>query len=257
MEFGLEGKRVLVTGATRGIGLATAEAFLREGCKVFLNGHDRDRLELRCRKLGEVFPGQVIPCLGDIIREDGVMAVEAQLRESADTLDIAVMNLGTGKAERENCLSVGEWRRFYEVNTLSTVSVLDVIYPFLRKNGEASVVLVSSVVARERSAAPVGYAAAKSAILTLNRYLAKTWAEDNIRVNCVLPGNIYFHGGRWEEILAMDKAGTMEYIRANVPLNRFGRPEEIADAILFLSSVRAGFITGATLNVDGGQQTAV
>ena len=257
MELGLKGKHVLVTGATKGIGLATAKAFLEEGSTVFLNGHNRERLDERCGELTALYPGRVIPCFGDITTEVGIDAVVKELSTWTDRLDVAVMNLGNGKPESPNAMLPDEWRRFYEINTISAVGVLGSIHSFLRKSPNANVVLVSSVIARERSAAPVGYAAAKSAVLTLNSYLSGIWAKDGIRVNCVLPGNICFTGGRWEELLADNEAGVQNYIESNVPMNRFGKPEEIADAILFLSSGRAGFITGAALNVDGGQQRSI
>ncbi len=235
--------------------MATAKAFLREGSTVYLNGHHAPRLQTVCKALKEEFDDEVIPCLGDMTSAEAVGNLCETLQ--ADSLDIAVMNLGSGKAKDRNGLSPDEWRRFYEINTISAVNVLDQLYPLLKRGKNANVVLVSSVVARERSAAPVGYAAAKGAILTLCRYLSSAWAGNGIRVNAVLPGNVYFPGGRWEEIMAEDKDGTMEYIHRAVPMDRFGKPEEIADAVLFLASERAAFITGAMLNVDGGQQSAI
>lgn len=255
MELGLQGKKIFITGGTRGIGLATTKAFLREGSAVYLNGHSPERLQAVCKTLQEASGGTVIPCLGDMTSTEDVEKLHQIL--STDALDIAVMNLGNGKAENPNSLSPEEWRRFYEINTISAVNGLNQLHPLLKRGKGANVVLVSSVVARERAAAPVGYAAAKGAILTLCRYLSSAWANDGIRVNAVMPGNVYFPGGRWEEILAGDEAGTKEYIRRAVPMNRFGKPEEIADAVLFLASERAAFITGAVLNVDGGQQTAI
>ena len=257
MHLRLKDKYVLITGATRGIGLATAKAFLEEGSIVFLNGHDRIRLEERCRELGARFPRKVIPCLGDITSEAGVEDVMRVLQKETAHLDVAVMNLGTGKPEGENLMQPEEWRRFYEINTISAVAMLDRLQPLLKRGKGANVVLISSIIAREAASAPVGYAAAKSAVLVLNRYLSGLWAKDGIRVNCVLPGNVYFPGGRWEELLAEDETGVQSYIASNVPLRRFGHPEEIADAVLFLASERAGFITGAALNVDGGQQRSV
>ena len=255
MELGLNGKRVFITGGTRGIGLATAKAFLREGSDIYLNGHNASRLHAVCKKLKEETGSEAVPCFGDMTSTDAV----GNLRETlqTDSLDIAVMNLGNGKAEDKNGLSPDEWRRFYEINTISAVNVLNQLYPLLKKGKNASVVLIASVVARERSSAPAGYAAAKGAILTLCRYLSAEWAGNGIRVNAVVPGNVKFPGGRWEEILAADKAGTLDYIRRAVPMNRFGTPDEIADAVLFLASERAAFITGAMLNVDGGQQSAI
>ena len=255
MELGLTGKKAFVTGGTRGIGLATAKAFLREGGVVYLNGHHASRLQAACDALKEELGSEAVPCLGDMTSAEAVEKLREVL--PTDSLDIAVMNLGSGKAEDKNGLSADEWRRFYEINTVSAVNVLNQLYPLLQRGKNANVVLISSVVARERSAAPVAYAAAKGAILTLCRYLSSAWAGDGIRLNAVLPGNVYFPGGRWEEIMAEDKVGTLEYIHRAVPMNRFGKPEEIADAVLFLASERAAFITGATLNVDGGQQSAI
>ena len=83
--------------------------------------------------------------------------------------------------------------------------------------------------------------------------MSRKWAGDGIRVNCVLPGNVFFQGGRWEELLNKDKRGVTEYIESCVPMKRFGEPKEIADMILFLSSKRASFITGAEISIDGGQ----
>lgn len=255
MNLHLKEKRVFITGGTRGIGLATAKAFLREGSTVYLNGHNPARLQAVGKALQEESGGIVIPCLGDMTSAEDVENLPKSLQ--TDSLDIAVMNLGNGKAENPNSLSPEEWRRFYEINTVSAVNGLNQLHPFLKRGKGANVVLVSSVVARERAAAPVGYAAAKGAILTLCRYLSSAWANDGIRVNAVMPGNVYFPGGRWEEILAGDRSGTLDYIRHAVPMNRFGTPEEIADAVMFLASERAAFITGAVLNVDGGQQTAI
>lgn len=255
MELGLKEKRVFITGGTRGIGLATAKAFLCEGSTVYLNGHSKPRLQNVCKALEEEFNGEAIPCFGDITSEDIVGSLCKTL--PTDSLDAAVMNVGSGKAENKNGLASEEWRRFYEINTVSAVNVLNHLYPLLRRGRNANVVLISSVVARERSTAPVAYAAAKGALLTLCRYLSSAWAGDGIRVNAVIPGNVYFQGGRWEEIMSEDKAGTLDYIRRVVPMNRFGTPEEIADAVLFLASERAKFITGAMLNVDGGQQSAI
>lgn len=255
MELGLKGKRVFISGGTRGIGLATAKAFLQEGGIVYLNGHNAPKLQAICKALEDESGGEVFPCLGDMTSAEDVENLCNTMK--ADSLDVAIMNLGSGKAADTNGLSPDEWRRFYEINTVSAVNALNQLFPHLKRRKNANVVLVSSVVARERSAAPVGYAAAKGAILTLCRYLSSLWASEGIRVNAVVPGNVYFSGGRWEEIMETDEEGTLDYIRRTVPMNRFGTPEEIADAVLFLASDRATFITGAMLNVDGGQQSAI
>ena len=91
----------------------------------------------------------------------------------------------------------------------------------------------------------------------MTKYLSDDYASKNIRVNCVIPGNIMFAGGRWEELMMLDKGGTEEYIQKNVPMKRFGQPREIASVIVFLASVSASFITGTSLVVDGGQKRGI
>ena len=179
------------------------------------------------------------------------------MEEQYHGLDVFIGNIGNGKPEQDNVLSVSEWRRFYDINVLGNVQIMNKIHKLLKTGTNPSVVLVSSVIAREAANAPVGYAAAKSAVRVLSKYLSRIWINDGIRVNCVLPGNVYFEGGRWNELRNMDIEGTMHYISTNVPMKRFGEPMEIANAIAFLASDKASFITGAEICVDGGQLSAM
>lgn len=257
MELGLQGKYVFISGSTKGIGLATAEAFLSEGAVVMLNGRDSEKLEAETERLSESYPGQVFGALGDITTEKGIQTVTKKIKHEFPQLDVFVANLGNGKAETQNILALSEWKRFYEINVLGNIGILGALHPMLVNGSNSSVLFLSSIVARESASAPCGYAAAKSAVLTLAKYLSKQWASDGIRVNCVLPGNIYFEGGRWEELKQADEEAVSSYIIDKVAMKRFGTPQEIADAILFLASERAGFITGASLVVDGGQVNTV
>ena len=257
MDLGLNGKKVFITGSTRGIGLATAKGFLHEGASVVLNGRDEDRLEKVVNGLKKAYPGRIDGVAADITTPDGVNKAVSFVSDKFGVLDIFVGNLGNGKPESKNALEVTEWKRFYDVNVIGNLSILDKIHPLLKISSYASIVLISSIVAKQNASAPVGYAAAKQAVLVLTKYLSKQWASDGIRVNCVMPGNIKFKGGRWEELIEADPDGVKQYIESAVPMKKFGKPEEIADAILFLSSSRASFITGSALVVDGGQLDVV
>ncbi len=257
MELGLEGKKVFISGSSRGIGLATAESFLSEGADVIINGRGASRLMDAYKMLSEKYPGHVYTVTGDLTDKSETDYICAQIKEIMPALDIFVANLGTGKPETPNALDVEEWKRFYDINVLSNIALLNGIMPMMEHEGEKNIVFISSIVAREKMSAPYGYAAAKSAILTLIKNLSYDLADKGFRVNGIMPGNILFPGGRWEELMQSDPKGVAEYIENNVPLKRFGTPREIADAVVFLCSERAAFITGASLVVDGGQMRMV
>lgn len=257
MNLGLEGKKVFITASSRGIGLATARAFLDEGCYVIINGRDDGRLKQIVSELSGMYPDRILPFRGDILHSDEIAKAVDYVADIYGSLDILISNLGSGKPETKDSLEVAEWDRFFKVNILGSVETLNGFYDLLKKGTNPNVILVSSIVAKEIASAPPGYAAAKSAVLTLNKYLSRIWSSDGIRVNCVLPGNVFFDGGRWQELHKEDSDGVDRYISDKVPMKRFGRPEEIADSIVFLASERASFITGAELVVDGGQLGAI
>lgn len=257
MQLGLEGKRVFISGSVQGIGLAVANAFLAEGSVVLLNGRNREHLREAVGSLRTLHGERVRDYCGDMCSDSDIAGLTSYIEREMGGLDIFIANLGNGKPESKNPLSPCEWQRFYEINVMSAVKLLDKLHCFLREGNSPATVLISSVVSREASQAPAGYAAAKASVRTLSKYLSRMWAPDGIRVNCVLPGNVYFEGGRWEELLNQNRENVEGYIETAVPMKRFGKPEEIADAVLFLSSDRASFMTGTEIVVDGGQSNAI
>ena len=255
MNLGLEKKIVLITASSAGIGKATAMAFLQEGAIVILNGRNRERLkEVQC-KLGEEFGKErVWAFCGDACEDNIIKEFKEYVKSKWGRLDILVPNIGTGKPTGEGKLSISEWQFMMEKNLFGTVSLIHEFEELLCAGKNASIILVSSIAAYERGNAPYAYAAAKRGLLALNKYLAGDFARKNIRINCVVPGNIYFPGGRWEELYQKDSEGVSRFIKENVPLNRFGSPEEIASSIVFLASEKSMFTSGAELVVDGGQK---
>lgn len=255
MKLGINGKTALITASANGIGRETAKAFLQEGAIVFINGRDEKRLleaqEELSREYGE---DRVYSVCGDAASEKVICDMHDLIEAKYGKLDILVPNLGRGKPISDNRLEMEEWQYMMEVNLFSAVKLIDKFQDLLRMGTNPCITMLSSIAALEKLSAPYAYAASKSSILALIKYLSDDYAKDNIRVNGVIPGNIYFEGGRWEELLAADRTGTEAYIRSNVPLKRFGRPEEIASAIVFLASECSLFTTGSTLVVDGGQR---
>ena len=253
MDLGLTGKTVLITGSSRGIGLATAKIFLQEGANVILNARNEQNLMEAVIILSANGKGKIHYIAADILTEGGRKKVCDYLSGQFHALDVFVANLGSGKPNTKDPLDINEISRFFEINVTGNVGVLSGIRSLLEKGSQPAVVFVSSIVARQAMAAPYGYAAAKSAVITLSKYIARQWADDGIRVNCVIPGNVFFKGGRWDELRKENGDVVDKYIETDVPLKRFATPEEIANAIVFLSSERALFISGSSLIIDGGQ----
>lgn len=255
MELGLKDKVVFITASTNGVGKETARVFLQEGAAVFLNGRNEERVARVQGELTAKFgAARVCSIIGDATDTAVVQRMCESVQKQFGRLDVLVPNLGTGKPIGSERMALAEWEYMMEVNVYSAVKLIEQFHGLLVKGKNPCVVMLSSIAALEKLSAPYAYAAAKSSILALIRYLSKDYAKENIRVNGVVPGNIFFQGGRWEELLREDKEGTEAYIRNNVPMQRFGTPEEIAKAIVFLASECSLFTTGATLVVDGGQR---
>lgn len=255
MDLGLRDKNVLITASSQGIGFATAESFLKEGANVLLSGRKEEKLKQCCDELREKFGNERVFCFsGDISKENIILQCQSYVKKIWGRLDVLIPNLGSGKPIGNDRLNIKEWEMLMDVNLMSAVRLIREFSGLLSLSGQGSIILISSIAACERISAPYAYAASKNAIRTLGNYLAGDLADKLIRVNCVIPGNVMFSGGRWEELYNRDVDGVRRYINKEVPLKRFGRPEEIADTIVFLASERASFITGAELVVDGGQK---
>lgn len=255
MELGLQGKKVFISGSTSGIGLAVAKQFLEENAIVFINGRSGEKADRVLNDLRNRYKNrQIFSYVGDMRDEKCIVESRDVIYDKVQGLDILISNLGSGKPVADRRLDIKEWEQLFQVNLFSTVKLVDIYKGLLQGSAAANIVMISSIVACERMNAPVAYAAAKSGIRVLSNYLSGNFVEDHIRVNCVIPGNIYFEGGRWEELIKQDEEGVYSYINDNVPMKRFGTPEEVADAVVFLASERAKFINGAELVVDGGQK---
>lgn len=255
MDLGLEGKHIVVTASSSGIGSAIAESFLKEGADVFINGREEKKLNKAVSEYQQLYEeNHVSGFCGDICTEEALYAWKKIIEEKVGSIDALIVNLGSGKPLGNDRLDEREWEQLLEINLFSAVRCVRVFKPLLEQGINPCIIFISSIAACERGAAPYAYAAAKNGIRSLNKYLSADYAQYGIRVNCVLPGNVYFDGGRWEELRKENEAGVDNFIAENVPLRRFAKPEEIADAVVFLASERSLFTTGAELVIDGGQK---
>ncbi|HWY61202.1 MAG TPA: SDR family oxidoreductase [Rhizomicrobium sp.] len=254
MELGLAGKTAFISGATRGIGLAIARAFLAEGAGVALTGRNTQTLAAARIGLATEFPkGRIAAIAADMADESAATRALDEAEAALGPINAAVANAGTGKSAAGYALQRSDWAASLEANLMTGAILASAVLPRLARRKTGSLTFITSIAGLEAIGAPVPYAAAKAALQAATSSYARLAGADGVRVNAVAPGNVLFPGGAWEQRLA-EKPGRYEkMILSEVPLTRFASPAEIADMVVFLASDRASFVTGATMVVDGGQ----
>lgn len=253
MRLNLEKKRVLITGSSKGIGLAIARSFLDEGARVILTS--KDICELEQAKLGlsnEFCGGNILIFVCDFTVEADIESLQKEIQASLGGLDILIANVGSGKSLPDPIPAQDHFNEVFGLNFNTAVSSARVFYPLLKET-KGNIVFIGSIAGIEAFGAPTDYSVAKSAVIAFSKNLARKVAREGVRVNCIAPGNVFFTGGTWDEKIQQNAERVATLIENTVPMNRLGKPEEIADACLFLASERASFITGSLLCIDGGQ----
>ena len=246
--FTLEGRNAFVTGASRGIGRAIALAFADAGANVALVSRSEDALEETAREV-ESRGRKAVTLVADVGDADAVAAAVERAGEAFGGLDVVVNNAGAAPFRSDVAETrIDGFEKYLRVNFLSAVYVLQAAAPRLIESGRGCVLNVASV--GGLSAAPgVGYyGAAKAALVNLTKTLAVEWGERGVRVNALAPG--------WVETdmntLLREDAASRERMLSGIAMRRFGTPEEVASAAVFLCSDAASYITGEVLVVDGG-----
>ncbi|MBR1130043.1 SDR family NAD(P)-dependent oxidoreductase [Bradyrhizobium iriomotense] len=250
MKLELEGRVALVTGASRGIGLAIAAALAAEGAKVALAARGSDALNAARATVG----GQSSIHIADVTDPAAAAALIQDVEQQWGRLDVLVCNVGSSASVPPGKETAAEWSRVMDLNFFATTNTIEAARPLLaRGSGDRSIVCISSIAGMAALGAPVTYYAAKAALNAIVRGLARPLALDGIRINAVAPGNILAAEGTWARKLAENKAAVEDMLAREVALRRLGKPEEIADLVAFLASPRAAFITGSVMVADGGQ----
>jgi NAD(P)-dependent dehydrogenase (short-subunit alcohol dehydrogenase family) len=261
MESGLAGKVVLITGAAMGIGRATALAFAKEGANLALL--DKDAKELDAVKKEATGLGvKVATVVADLSTEKGVAdGIKSGLASYGGTLDVLVNNVGSGSVRTFDQLTDADWDSTMNLNFMSYVRACRTVLPLLRAKGSGVIINNASDLARQPEPVPVDYSASKAAVLALTKGLARSEGP-KIRVNAVAPGPIWTPfwtkpGGFAETMGQFHKMPPQQAVEhemslRQLPLARLGKPEEVANVIVFLASDLASFVTSAVWGVDGG-----
>ena len=253
MNLGLAGKVAVVTGGSRGLGFYSARAMAAEGARLAICARGEEGLAVAAETLrGE--GGEVLTVRCDIGEEGGAAALIDAVRERYGALDVLVNNVGGNRRGRFEETTDEDWLDIIQLNVLSGFRAARLAIPLMREAGGGSIVFISSVFGREKGGPGLSiYNTTKTALISASGIMALELAKDGIRVNCVAPGSIQFPGGSWDKRVKADPDGMRAFVRANLPLGRFGRADEVGDVVAFLASERASLITGACIAVDGSQ----
>ncbi|MFM1990973.1 MAG: hypothetical protein RJA99_3930 [Pseudomonadota bacterium] len=251
MELGLQGAKVLVSGGTRGIGRAIARAFAAERANVSICARDGAEVSRTVADLaGE--GGRIQGACCDVADGEGVRAWVDQAATAFGGVDVVVANVSAMTMGADE----SEWRRSFETDLLGAVRLIRAAEPWLAASPRAAIVTIGSVLAREIDTSGGPYGSLKAALVHYTQSLAATLAARGIRANCVSPGATYSPDGVWARVEREQPDGFAATLRAH-PSGRLARPEEVANAVLFLASGAAGFVSGAHLVVDGSASRGI
>ncbi|HXG55431.1 MAG TPA: SDR family oxidoreductase [Vicinamibacterales bacterium] len=254
MDLQLTDKVALVTGSSRGLGLASARALVAEGCRVCICARGPERLAEAAVEVeaSAKRPGMVTVMQADVSTQAGVERVIAHTVETFGGIDVLVNNVGRATGGDILETTDAEWQSAFDETLFPAIRASRLSIPHMKARGGGSIIMIASIWGRE-SGGRMTYNAVKAAEISLAKALAQQLAPSNIRVNSVAPGSILFLGGSWHKRQQADPQGMAEFIKRDLPFGRLGRADEVGHVVAFLASPRASWVSGASITVDGCQ----
>lgn len=250
MNLNLSGKKVLVTGSSRGIGFTIAHAFIAEGSRVVFNARSPIKPDL-CEAPNGYFVA------ADVSSEEGAKKVVDEATAILGGLDVVICNVGSGHSVPPGQETHNAWIESFGVNFFSTIHTVEAARPYLGKS-KGVVICISSICGVETiPGAPVTYSVSKAALNAYVKGISRPLGNEGVRICAVAPGNIMFDGSVWNRKLKSDSETVNQMLKSEVPLNRLGSSDDVANLVLFLSSPLSSNTTGSIWVSDGGQTRSV
>ena len=255
MDLGLSNNVAMISGASRGIGRAIALGLAAEGCRLSLCARGREPLEATAQEVRRAGV-DVLAIALDVTQEAEARSWVEATQQHFGGIDILINNVGGSRPGGNLDASRSDWQAGFALNFFSALDLCRLVVPSMEDRKAGCVINITSIYGREWGG-PMTYNASKAAMISLSKEMARALAPKGIRVNSVAPGSILFPGGAWEQRQKENPAGIAAFVKAELPAGRFGKPEEVADVVVFLASERSEWVSGACITVDGCQSRSL
>jgi 3-oxoacyl-[acyl-carrier protein] reductase len=254
VDLQLQGKVAIITGSSRGLGLASAQALAAEGASVTICARGAARLEEAAEivKRAASRPDAVLAVQADLASEEGIDTLVSRTVSTFGGVDILVNNVGLGRGAGLLETPDDVWQEAFDQTLYPAIRASRAAVPHMKSRDGGVILLITSIWGRE-GGGRMTYNAVKAAEISLGKSLARELAPHNIRVNSVAPGSILFPGGSWHTRQQADPEGIADFVKRELPFGRFGAAHEVGDVVCFLASPRAAWVSGACVPVDGCQ----